>query len=70
MIISMAKLGKTNQFPRGMLNKDDEGELRIAIGMRDKTIIVDFGTETTWIGLDKDTALALADALVSWAQKI
>lgn len=66
----MAKLGKTNQFPRGMLNKDDEGELRIAIGMRDKTIIVDFGTETTWIGLDKDTALALADALVSWAQKI
>ncbi len=66
----MSKLGATKNFPRGKFSSDDEGELRIAVGMKDKTIVIDFGKEVAWLGLDKDTALALADALVSWAQKI
>ena len=64
------KLGATNTFPRGKLNQHDEGELRIAVGMQDKTIVIDFGKEVAWVGLDKDTAMALADSLISWAQKI
>ena len=57
------KPGKTKDFPRGKLNEADEGGLRIAIGVQDKTIIIDFGTPTAWIGLDKQTALALAASI-------
>ena len=55
---------------RGKLNQHDKGELRIAVGMKGKTIFIDFGKEVAWLGLDKDTALAFADRLISWAQKI
>lgn len=68
--MSKPKLGATNSFPRGKLNQHDEGGLRIAVGMKDKTIVIDFGKEVAWLGLDKDTALALADSLINWAQKI
>ena len=63
-------IGKTNDFPRGKLNDSDEGGLQIAIGVRDKTVIVDFGTPTTWIGLDKQTALALANGIIEKANSI
>lgn len=64
------KLGKTKQFPRGKLNQHDEGELRIAVGVRDKTVMVDFGTTVAWIGLDKDTAIQLAHSLLEKARAI
>lgn len=63
-------MGKTNDYPRGKLNEHDEGGLRIAIGVQDRTIIVDFGTPTAWIGLDKQTALALAASLTEKASQL
>lgn len=64
------KLGATKDYPRGKLNQHDEGGLQIAIGVQDKTVIIDFGTPTTWIGLDKHTALALANSLIEKANVI
>jgi hypothetical protein len=64
------KPGKTKDFPRGKLNEHDEGGLRIAIAVQDKTVIVDFGTSTAWIGLDKATALALGQSLIEKANSI
>lgn len=64
------KLGKTNEFPRGKMSQDDEGALRIAIGIKDKTIIVAFGTSVKWIGLDKQTATALANDLLEKANSL
>ncbi len=45
-------IGKANDYPRGKLNDSDEGGLKIAIGVQDKTVIVAFGTPTASIGLD------------------
>ena len=57
------KLGSTGDFPRGKFSQDDEGELRIAVGHKDKTVIIDFGTPTKWIGLDAAGARQLASLL-------
>ena len=64
------KPGKTNDFPRGKLNQHDEGGLQIAIGVQDRTVIIGFGTPTAWIGLDKHTALALANNLIEKANSM
>jgi len=50
-------------YPRGKLSADDEGQLCIAVTVKDKTLIVDFGKPVAWIGLDKATALALAETI-------
>ena len=63
-------IGKTNDFPRGMLNGFDEGGLQIAITILDKTVIVAFGTSVEWIGLDKDTAIAVANGILEKARAI
>src|SRR5690554_4587002 len=45
-----------DQYPRGKLNADDEGQLAIAITTKDKTVIVDFGKGVTWLGLGAEEA--------------
>jgi hypothetical protein len=60
----------TDQFPRGKLNADDEGALNIGITVRDRTMIIDFGKPCDWIGLDKQTALALADTIRKRAEEL
>lgn len=61
------KLGATNEFPRGKFNQADEGGLRFAIGVMERTVIVDFGTPVAWMGLDADTAEAFARSLIEKA---
>ena len=55
------KLGPTGNFPRGKLNAEDEGGLAIAVGKNpDGVIIMDFGKEVGWIGLNQATAINIA----------
>jgi hypothetical protein len=60
----------TDQFPRGKLNADDEGELQVRIGVRDKALIIDFGKPVVWLGLDYHTAMSLAANIMKRAQEI
>jgi hypothetical protein len=60
----------TEQFPRGKLCQDDEGQLDVAIGVRDKTVIINFGKPIAWIGLDYHTAVALAENILKHAKEI
>lgn len=60
----------TDQFPRGKLNDSDEGQLQIRVGVRDKTVIIDFGKPVVWLGMDYHTAMALADNISKRAQEI
>jgi hypothetical protein len=64
--------GATGDHPQGKLNGDDEGGLRMAIAadQRNGIIRVDFGKPVAWLGLDKATALALADNLRKHAQSL
>jgi hypothetical protein len=57
------------QYPRGKLNADDEGALAIAITVKDKTVIVDFGKPVNWLGLDADSARNLARTLLRRADE-
>lgn len=59
-----------DQFPRGKLNADDDGALNVRIGTQDKTVIIDFGKPTVWIGLDKHTAIALAEKIKRRAEEL
>ena len=56
------KLGATGEFPKGKLTNDDEGELKMAVGIHPQTgkVIVDFGKPVAWIGMDARDALQLA----------
>jgi hypothetical protein len=60
----VTKLGPTGEFPRGKLNKTDEGALMIAVGHENGVVRVEFGTPTAWIGLPPEEALAFAALIV------
>lgn len=42
------KLGATGKFPQGKLNARDEGELTIAVGIKDGVVMIDFGKPVKW----------------------
>lgn len=51
--------GPTGQFPKGKVIPEDEGELainfRIGIGLNnDAVVVMEFGKEISWIGLEPD----------------
>lgn len=59
------KLGPTGKFPQGKLTKDDEGEIKMAVGVRDGKIIIDFGHAVTWFGMDKESAKNFANLILN-----
>lgn len=68
-ISEFLKLGPTNEFPKGKLNEQDEGEIRIAIAAdtKNKKVIIDFGKSVKWIGFDPEQALDVAKSLIEKA---
>ena len=56
-------LGKTGNFPRGKFSEDDEGEFCLGMTVKDKTLIINFGTPVVWFGLDLNAAEAFAEML-------
>lgn len=50
-------------YPDGKLNDTDEGALDIATRIEDGCVILDFGKDLTWIGLDKESLRAFIDGL-------
>lgn len=63
------KPGPTGEFPAGMLRPDDKGELNLAITHTHGRVVVLFGTEVKWLGMEPDTARALAMELLERADK-
>lgn len=61
------KPGPTHDFPKGKLNDEDEGGLKIAISIQDSVVRIDFGEPTAWIGLPVEEALAFASLIVGKA---
>lgn len=58
-------LGPTGEFPDGKLNKDDEGQIKIAIGadLDNKKVVIDFGTLVAWIAMSPQEARQLAEVI-------
>jgi hypothetical protein len=59
-----------DQYPRGKLSDDDLGETTIAITVKDKTLIIAFTKPMDWIGMDKETALAIGNQIIKRANEI
>lgn len=53
------------RWPDGRMGGDDDGELAFAIATdkRQGAILIDFGKEVSWIGLDVESATRLRDEL-------
>ena len=66
----MEKLGATGEYPKGKLNKDDEGELQLAIVAHEGNVIIDFGETVTWLGLPKEEALQFAKMIIDKANQL
>jgi hypothetical protein len=61
---------KEEKYPRGKLNDDDEGSLEIYITVRDKTLIIEFGKELSWIGMSRNEAIVFAQTIIKRAEEI
>lgn len=57
------ELGATGHYPEGALNETDEGELKLAIGVEDGKVVLNFGKSVAWIGFTPQQALALAESI-------
>ena len=64
------KLGATGEFPQGKLNQDDEGGLIVAVAVENGKVLVRFGKEVAWIGLEPSLAYEFGFALVEHANAI
>jgi hypothetical protein len=51
------------KYPDGKIHKTDEGELKLAIGVKEGRVIIDFGKDLSWVGFDKQTLRVVIDSL-------
>lgn len=68
------RLGATGLFPYGRLNPDDEGQLRMAVGVKQgplgKVVVIDFGKPVTWLGLPVKEARELVGLILRHVKTI
>lgn len=64
------KFGPTGKFPEGKLNQADEGELQLGITHDAGNVIIDFGTQVTWIGLPPSKAIEFANMIIQHANAL
>ena len=62
-------LGATGNYPQGKLNNDDEGELRMAIVSKGKTVVIDFGKPVHWLGMSREEARAFGELIIQKANE-
>lgn len=59
-------------FPQGKLSPRDEGELAfaVALDLTKQAVIIRFAKPVDWLGLDRQSALHLADLLINKAANL
>lgn len=62
-------VGATGRFPKGKLTKSDEGELCFLVHGEHGKVIITFGKQVSWLGLDPSDAVALAGVLIKHARE-
>ena len=63
-------IGATGRFPQGKITRHDEGEIRFAIGSKDGKVIIDFGSQVTWVGMPPEQAIELGEILIKRAKEL
>ena len=62
--------GPTGEFPRGKLNRHDEGALNIGITNMNGVVRIEFGKKIAWIGLPPNEALSFAAIIIKHAMTL
>jgi hypothetical protein len=62
-------LGATGRFPEGKLTKDDQGEIKIGITVKDDKIVIAFGKPVEWIGFTREQAIQIGETLINRARQ-
>jgi hypothetical protein len=60
----LSSVGPTGRFPEGKMNRHDEGEIALAIGVQDGKVVLNFGKPTAWVGFNPDQAQELGMLLI------
>jgi len=63
-------LGPTDEYPDGMLNQEDEGELQIAVGPKGGKVAILFGKPVAWIAMTPSQAFKLSADLFNLASSM
>jgi hypothetical protein len=63
------KIGAIVEHSKGKIKEDDEGDLKLAVGVDPNSlnVIIDFGYPVAWIGMSPDNAVDLASVLIKQA---
>lgn len=61
-------LGGTGTYSDGRIDETDEGDLRMAVGVREGVLCLDFGKAVSYLGFDPKTAKELALRLNAFAE--
>jgi hypothetical protein len=56
-----SKFGPTGEYPLGSLGPDDKGALQVGVAHDSKgNVIINFGTEVSWLGMTSSQAVQFA----------
>jgi hypothetical protein len=66
-MVMVKKIGPTKQYPHGKLNPEDRGELAVGVRVEKGMIVVDFGTDLSWVALTPESAIEFATVLLAKA---
>jgi hypothetical protein len=58
------------QYPDGKLGEDDEGEVGVAIGIKDGNVIIMFPQPVAWLGLPPEQAMEFGRTVIKRARQI
>jgi hypothetical protein len=62
------KIGPTGDYPHGSLGPADEGGLSIGVAHDSKgNVIINFGTEISWVGMPPENAINFAKLIMHHA---
>lgn len=64
------ELGSQGTFSKGKASDDDEGDIKMMIGTQGNCVRIDFGKPVSWLGLPREHAIALAQALLKHARTL
>lgn len=57
-------------YPDGKLGEDDEGEVGVAIGIKDGNVIIMFPKPVAWLGLPPEAALEFGRTVIKRARQV
>lgn len=64
------EVGPTGKLPDGRVTSKDRGEVQIRIGRVENSVLMDFGTNLSWLACPPSQARELAAMLSEWADRV